>query len=152
MGNVRTFVLIETARVKQGGVDVAWKLIFCFRGVTYEWISSVFEMSDVFWIAVLSLSSSCYDIVGIYKLKISLTWQESCVFFLSCGIRFKSGMQQYVFLYPTPLQHTPPPPHFPPKYPPPPIENQHTISFYIKIRYSSLLFLLYFCSIRWYFV
>ena len=48
MGNVRTFLLIETARVKQGGVDVALTLIFCFRGVTQEWISSVFDMSDVF--------------------------------------------------------------------------------------------------------
>ena len=40
---------------KRGGVDVAWTLIFCFWGVTQEWVSSVFEMSDVFWIELLSL-------------------------------------------------------------------------------------------------
>ena len=40
--------------VKQGGVDVAWTLIFYFRGVTHEWISSVFKIYDVFWIAILS--------------------------------------------------------------------------------------------------
>ena len=50
------------------------------------------------------------DIVGLYKLKISLTWQESSVFYLSCGIRFKSDMQQYIVLYPTPIQHNQPPP------------------------------------------
>ena len=44
--------------VKQGGVDVARKLIFCFWGVTQEWISSLFEISDVFLIEVLYLFSS----------------------------------------------------------------------------------------------
>ena len=34
--------------VKQGGLDLAWTLILCFWGVTQEWISSVFEISDVF--------------------------------------------------------------------------------------------------------
>ena len=48
MGNVQTFVFIEVARVKQGGVDVTSTLIFCFRGVTQEWISSVFEIITVF--------------------------------------------------------------------------------------------------------
>ena len=36
--------------VKRGGVDLAWTLIFCFRGVTQEWISSVLKISDVFLI------------------------------------------------------------------------------------------------------
>ena len=54
--------------VKRGGVDVAWTLILCFRGVTQEWISSVFEMSDVFWIEVLSLFSSWYDIIVCVEL------------------------------------------------------------------------------------
>ena len=40
--------------VKRGGVDVAWTLIFCFRGVTQEWISYVCEMSTVFWMELLS--------------------------------------------------------------------------------------------------
>ena len=34
--------------VKQGGVDVACTLIFCFRGVTNVGISSLFKISDVF--------------------------------------------------------------------------------------------------------
>ena len=34
--------------VKLGGVDVALTVIFCFRGVTQEWISYVFKISDVF--------------------------------------------------------------------------------------------------------
>ena len=41
--------------IKQGGVDVAWTLIFCFRGVKQEWISSVLEIFTVFWMEVLSL-------------------------------------------------------------------------------------------------
>ena len=57
MGNVQTFVLIEVARVKQGGVDVARTLILCFWGVTQECISSIFVMSEVFGFAVLSLCS-----------------------------------------------------------------------------------------------
>ena len=44
--------------VKQGGFDVVWTLIFCFWGVTQEWISSVFEVSVLFWIAWLSSFSS----------------------------------------------------------------------------------------------
>ena len=34
--------------VKLGDVDVARTLIFCFWGVTQEWMSSVFDISDVF--------------------------------------------------------------------------------------------------------
>ena len=49
--------------VKRGSVDVAWTLLFCLCGVTQEWISSIFEMSNVFWIAVLSLCWSWYDII-----------------------------------------------------------------------------------------
>ena len=61
-------------RVKQGGVDVAWALIFCFQGVTQEWISYVFEMSDVFWIAVLSLCSSWYDIIVRFEVVVYYVW------------------------------------------------------------------------------
>ena len=60
--------------VKRGGVDVAWTLIFCFRGVTQEWISSVFEMSDVFWIEVLSLCWSWYDIIVWIELVVYDVW------------------------------------------------------------------------------
>ena len=54
--------------VRRGGVNVAWTLILCFWGVTQEWISSVFEMSDVFWIAVLSSFSIWDDIIVCDKL------------------------------------------------------------------------------------
>ena len=37
------------------------------------------------------------DIVGLYVLNIYLTWQESSVLDLNFGIRFKSGIQHYVF-------------------------------------------------------
>ena len=74
-GNCVVFVNSTGARgkvvinsVKQGSVYVARTLYFCFRGVTQEWISSVFEMSDVFWIAVLSLFSSWDNIIVYDKL------------------------------------------------------------------------------------
>ena len=62
------------AIVKQGGVDVAWTLILYFRGVTQEWVSSVFEMSDVFWIAILSLCSSWWDIIVGVELVVYDEW------------------------------------------------------------------------------
>ena len=74
--------------VKRGGVDVAWTLIFCFRGVTQEWISSVFEMSDVFWIAVLSSFSSWDDIIVCVKLLVYDVWftKYDQTGFLSVGV------------------------------------------------------------------
>ena len=74
--------------VKRGGVDVSWTLIFCFQGVTQEWISSVFEMSDVFWIAVLSLCSSWDDIIVCDKLVVYDVWfaEGDNTGFLSVGV------------------------------------------------------------------
>ena len=60
--------------VKLGGVDVAWTLIFSFWGVTQEWISSVFNISDVFWIEVLSLFSSWDDLIVRDKLVVYDAW------------------------------------------------------------------------------
>ena len=60
--------------VKQGGVDVAWTLIFYFWGVTQKWISSIFEMSDVFWILVLSSISSWDDKIVRVKLVVYDVW------------------------------------------------------------------------------
>ena len=76
------------ARVKQGDVDVAWTLIFCFRDVTQEWISSVFDMSDVFWIAVLSLCSSWYDIIFRVEVAVYDVWcaEDDNTGFLSVGV------------------------------------------------------------------
>ena len=47
--------------VKRGGVNVALTLTFCVLGVTQEWISYVFKISNVFWIAVLYSFSSWDD-------------------------------------------------------------------------------------------
>ena len=60
--------------VKRGGVYVAWTLIFCFRGVTQEWVSSVFKISHVFWIAVMSLFSSWDYIIVCGKLFVYDVW------------------------------------------------------------------------------
>ena len=75
-------------RVKQGGVDVAWTLISCFRGVTNEGISSVFEMSDIFWIVVLSLCSSWYDIIVSVEVVVYDVWcaEDDNTGFLSVGL------------------------------------------------------------------
>ena len=60
--------------VKQVGVDVARTLILCLWGVTKEWISSVFEMSDVFWILVLSLCSGWYDTIVFVEVVVYDVW------------------------------------------------------------------------------
>ena len=44
--------------VKQVVVYVAWALKFCFRGVTHELMSSVFEVLLLFWFLVMSVLSS----------------------------------------------------------------------------------------------
>ena len=74
--------------VKQGSADVSWTLILCFQGVTQEWISSVFEMSDVFWIAELSLFSSWDDIIVCDKLVVYDVWfsEDDNTGFLSVGV------------------------------------------------------------------
>ena len=74
--------------VKWGGVDMAWTLIFCFWGVTQECISSVFDMSDMFWMEVLSLFSSWYDIIVCVKLVVYDAWfsEDDNTGFLSVGV------------------------------------------------------------------
>ena len=74
--------------VSTGGLDVAWTLIFCFRVVTQEWILSVFDMSDVFWIEVLSLFSSWYDIIVRVELVVYDVWfsEDDNTGFLSVGV------------------------------------------------------------------
>ena len=76
------------ARVKKGGIDVAWTLIFCFQGVTQEGISSVFKISEAFWIAVLSLFSSWDDIIVCDKLVVYDVWfsEDDNTGFLSVGV------------------------------------------------------------------
>ena len=74
--------------VKQGGVDLSLTLIFCFRGVTQEWISSVFEVFTVFWMEVLSLCWSRWDIIVGVKLIVYDVWfaKDNNTGFLSVGL------------------------------------------------------------------
>ena len=59
-----------------------------FWGVTHEWISSVFEIYVVFWIAVLSLLSNWDDIIVRVKLVVYDVWstKEDRIGFLSVGV------------------------------------------------------------------
>ena len=74
--------------VKKGGVDVAWTLVFCFQGVTQDCISSLFKISEVFWIVVLSLFSSWDDIIVCDKLVVYDVWfaEDDNTGFLSVGV------------------------------------------------------------------
>ena len=74
--------------VKRGGVDVAYTLIFCFQGVTQEWISSVFKISDLFWISVLSQFSGWDDIIVCDKLVVYDVWfaEDDNTGYLSVGV------------------------------------------------------------------
>ena len=76
--------------VKLGSVDVSLTLIFCFRGVTQEWIPSVFEVFTVFWISVLSLCWSWWDIIVGVKLVLYdvLFAEDNNTGFLSVGLDF----------------------------------------------------------------
>ena len=71
--------------VKQGGVDVASTLILCFWGVTHEWISYVFNISDVFWTVIVSSFSSWDDIKVYDKLVVYDIWfsEDDNIDFLS---------------------------------------------------------------------
>ena len=60
--------------VKRGGVDVAWTLILWLFGVTQEWMSSVFEMFTVFWMEVMSLCWSWWDIIVGFKVVVYDVW------------------------------------------------------------------------------
>ena len=73
---------------KQGGIDVAWTLWFCFRGVTHEWMSYVFEVSFLFWIAALSLLSRLDEMEICVELLADDVWavEEDKTDFLSVGV------------------------------------------------------------------
>ena len=74
--------------VKQGGEDVAWTLIFGFWGVTQELISSVFKISDLFLIAVLSTFSGWYDIIVCDRIVVHDIWfaEDDNTYFLSVRV------------------------------------------------------------------
>ena len=73
---------------KLGNVDVAWTIVFYFRGVTQEWLSSVFKISHVFWIAVLSSFSIWDYIIVCDKLVVYDVWfaENDNTGFLSVGV------------------------------------------------------------------
>ena len=73
--------------VKRGSLYVACKLLLFFRGVTKECISSVFEMSNTFWITVLYSFSSWDDIIVHAELVIYDAWfaEDDNTGFLSVG-------------------------------------------------------------------
>ena len=94
-GNTVVFVNSTGARgkvvingVKWGILDVAWTLIFWFWGVTQEWISSVFDMYDVFWIQVMSLFWSWYEIIVGVKFVVYNIWfaEDDNTGFSSVGV------------------------------------------------------------------
>ena len=60
--------------VKLVSVDVAWKLMLCFWGVTQEWIAYIFEMFTVFWMEVLSLCWSWWGIIVGVELVVYDVW------------------------------------------------------------------------------
>ena len=74
--------------VKRGNVYVAWTLILCFRGVTQEWISYVFEMFTVFWMEVLSLCWSWWGIIVWVDFVVYDVWfaEDDNTGFLSVGL------------------------------------------------------------------
>ena len=74
--------------VKIGGVDVVWTLIFCFLGVMQEWISSVFEVFTLFWMEILALCWSWWDIIVGVKLVVYDVWfaEDNNTDFLSVGL------------------------------------------------------------------
>ena len=74
--------------VKRGSVDVAWTLMFFFWVVTQEWISSLFQISDVFWVVFLSSFSSWDDIIVCDKLVVYDVWfaKDDNTGFLSVGV------------------------------------------------------------------
>ena len=74
--------------VKRVVVDVDWTLWFFFRGVTHEWISSVFEVLLLFWFVVISLLSS-WDEMGVpVKLLTYYAWapEDDKIGFLSVEV------------------------------------------------------------------
>ena len=74
--------------IKQGGAYMDWTMIFCFQGVTHEWISPVFKISDVFWIAILSSFSSWDDKFFYDKLVVYDVWfaEDDNTGLLSVGV------------------------------------------------------------------
>ena len=61
--------------IKLVGVDFSCTLYFCFRFVTYDWMSSAFEMLLLFWLVVICLLSSLYEIYFRVELLSDYLWE-----------------------------------------------------------------------------
>ena len=82
-------------------------------------------------------------IVGIYILKISISWQHISVIYLNIAVMFKYGIQQYFFKYPTPIHLTPPPPHCPTQYPSPPPPSQWKSTYFFTLHQDKLFLVIF---------
>ena len=73
---------------KQVVVYMAWTLILCFRGVTHEWMSSVFEVLFLFWFVEMFLLSSLDEMDVRVKLLADDVWsaEDDKTGFLSFGV------------------------------------------------------------------
>ena len=73
--------------VKLMVVDISWTLWFCFRGVTHEWMSSIFEVFFLFLFLVMSLLSSLDEIDVRVGLLSDYLWEaeDDKTGFLSVG-------------------------------------------------------------------
>ena len=69
-------------------VYVAWTLQLFFHGVTHEWMSYIFEVLLLFWLVVISLLSSWYEIYVCVELITDDVWEAEYyrTGFLSVGV------------------------------------------------------------------
>ena len=74
--------------VKQGGLDVARRMILCLLGVAQEWMSSVFEMFTLSWLEALPLCWRAWDVIVGFEIVIHDVWfaEDDNTGFLSVGI------------------------------------------------------------------
>ena len=110
------FYLFHPKHMHQGTQLFVTVFIF-FSNHSISFLNIVFFVVVVVFQPWTGWWFSLNDIVGLYILTISLTWQDSNVLYLNFGIICKSGIHQYVFNIPPSLHHTPPPLHSPPQYP-----------------------------------
>ena len=79
---------VEFNGVKWVVVDVAWTLEFYFCGVTHEWMSYVLYKLFLFWLLLMSLLSSWYEIDVHVELLADYVWEseDDKTGFLSVGV------------------------------------------------------------------
>ena len=70
------------------GVDVAWTLKLCFRGITHDCMSSVLEVLFLFWFLLMSLLSSWDEMDICVELLADDVWaaEDDKTGFLNVGV------------------------------------------------------------------